>query len=257
MLKDLFPKVHARYATSANGDLLGEFAAWLISAGYTRRATRGHVRRLKQSLERISSSLIVPNAGISAASLAQAFSSFAAQELFRGTRRAFERFLTAGGRLVKEPDSNRFSSLFDTYRRHLLEVRGLAVSTVEQHIATIENFLAQVLSADAPRHDLSDLAVERFVTNEGRRLKRQTLQHIVARLRAFLRFCFDQNEVHARLDAIDAPRVYRGELPPRALGWPLVQRLLRSIDRSLPSERCCAGIAKVPTSNPICPSSRR
>ncbi len=34
-----------------------------------------------------------------------------------------------------------------------------------------------------------------------------------------------------RLDTIDAPRVYRGELPPRALTWPLVQRLLRSIDR--------------------------
>ena len=31
---------------------------------------------------------------------------------------------------------------------------------------------------------------------------------------------------------IDAPRVYRGELPPRALPWPLVQQLLRSIDRS-------------------------
>ena len=33
-------------------------------------------------------------------------------------------------------------------------------------------------------------------------------------------------------DSIDAPRVYRGELPPRAVSWSLVQRLLRSIDRS-------------------------
>ena len=54
---------------------------------------------------------------------------------------------------------------------------------------------------------------------------------VVARLRAFLRFCFEQEAVPERLDIIDAPRVYRGELPPRAPAWPLVQRLLRSVDR--------------------------
>ena len=30
----------------------------------------------------------------------------------------------------------------------------------------------------------------------------------------------------------DTPRTYRGEQPPRAMQWPLVQRLLRSIDRT-------------------------
>lgn len=34
-----------------------------------------------------------------------------------------------------------------------------------------------------------------------------------------------------RLDAIDTPRVYRDELPPRAIPWASVQALLRSIDR--------------------------
>jgi integrase len=113
-----------------------------------------------------------------------------------------------------------------------LEVRGLASATVEQHIATTKSLLAQALPADAPLHALSAPAVEQFVTTAGRRIKRQSLQHVVARLRAFLRFCFDQGEVRDRLDIIDAPRAYRGELPPRALAWPLVQRLLRSIDRS-------------------------
>src|SRR5438128_8453992 len=109
--------------------------------------------------------------------------------------------------------------------------RCLAVSTADQHIATIKRFLAQALSADAPLQDLSALAVERFLAAEGRRMRRQSLQHVVARLRAFLRFCFEQVAVPERLDTIDAPRLYRGELPPRALTWPLVQRLLRSIDR--------------------------
>jgi integrase/recombinase XerD len=59
-------------------------------------------------------------------------------------------------------------------------------------------------------------------------LKRQSLQHTVARLRAFLRFCYDSNELRVRLDAIDTPRTYRGEAPPRALAWKLVQGLCPS-----------------------------
>jgi site-specific recombinase XerD len=232
MLKRLFPKVHARYAASANGALLADFAAGLVSAGYARHAAHGHVRRLKQALEWMSSAPFAPDAGISAVFVSQAFASLQAQTRFQGTQRAFERFLAARGQLLKEPDPSRFAPLLDRYRAHLLEVRGLVVSTADQHIATIKRFLAQALSADAPLQDLSALAVEQFVTAEGRRMKRQSLQHVVARLRAFLRFCFERDAVPERLDVIDAPRVYRGELPPRALAWSLVQRLLRSVDRS-------------------------
>jgi integrase/recombinase XerD len=161
MLKRLFPKVHARYAASANGALLGDFAVWLVSAGYARDAAHGHVRRLKQALERMSSAPLARDAGISAGFVSQAFASLQTQAPFQGTRRAFERFLAAHGQLLKESDPNRFAPLLDRYRR----------------------------------------------------------------------FCFEQVAVPERLDRIDAPRVYRGELPPRALAWPLVQRLLRSIDR--------------------------
>ena len=232
MLKHLFRKVHARYAASANGALLGDFAAWLVSAGYARQVARGHVRRLKQALDRMSSAPFARDAGISVDLLSQAFASVRAQPPFQGTRRAVERFLAERGQLLKEPDPDPFSPLLDRYRRHLSEVRGLASSTVEQHIGTAKSFLAPALSGCASLQDLSAPAVERFVATEGRRMKRQSLQHVVARLRAFLRFCFDQGEVQERLDLIDAPRVDRDELPPRALAWPLVQRLLRSIDRS-------------------------
>lgn len=66
MLKRLFPKIHARYRTSARGALLGEFAAWLVSAGYARPAAHGHVRRLKQALEETSSVPLALESGISA-----------------------------------------------------------------------------------------------------------------------------------------------------------------------------------------------
>lgn len=232
MLKRLFPKVHARYAASANGALLADFATWLVSAGYARPAARRHVRRLRQALERATSAPLARDARISVAFVSQAFSSLQTQ--FEGTRRLFERFLAAHGQLLKEPDPNRFAPLLERYREHLLEVRGLASATVDQHMTTIKCFLAQVLSGDALLRDLSARAVEHFVTAEGQRIKRQRLQHVVAHLRAFLRFCFECGAIPERLDVIDTPRVYRGELPPRALAWPLVQRLLRSVDRSSP-----------------------
>jgi len=66
----------------------------------------------------------------------------------------------------------------------------------------------------------------------GRRISRQSMQHCVARLRSFLRFCHSNSLLAQPLDAIDTPRVYRDELPPRALPWRIVTGLLRSIDRS-------------------------
>ena len=101
MLKHLFRKVHARYAASANGALLGDFAAWLVSAGYTRQVARGHVRRLKQALDRMSSAPLARDAGISVDLLSQAFA-LRAQPPFQGTRRAVERFLAERGQLLKE-----------------------------------------------------------------------------------------------------------------------------------------------------------
>ncbi|MBU0845248.1 integrase [Pseudomonas sp. GW456-12-10-14-TSB6] len=62
-------------------------------------------------------------------------------------------------------------------------------------------------------------------------MKRQSLQHSIARLRAFLRYCFDHGHLRERLYTIDTPRTYRGEAPPRALAWRLVQQLLQSVDR--------------------------
>ena len=64
------------------------------------------------------------------------------------------------------------------------------------------------------------------------RFWRQTLQHKVAHLRAFLRFCADRGETARGLDRIDTPRTYRGELPPRAFGWDLFEKLRASVNRS-------------------------
>ena len=59
------------------------------------------------------------------------------------------------------------------------------------------------------------------------------MQHVVAQVRSFLRFCYERRHLSLRLDeGIDTPRTYRGERPPRALPWRTVQALLASIDRA-------------------------
>jgi integrase len=74
--------------------------------------------------------------------------------------------------------------------------------------------------------------VERLILKRSQRVSRHSLQHEVAQLRAFLRYAHDTGLVRERLDGFDTPRTYRDELPPRALPWPIVLRLLRSIDRT-------------------------
>jgi integrase len=231
MLRRLFPRDHSRYAESPFGDWLHHFADWLVVTGYTPDPAHKHVRRLKQALERAGSGVVGPDGKFAAGMLAKIFTSSRQQISFDATRRAFERFLVSRGQLVSSK-GDRFSLLLESFRRHLLEMRGLAITTVNQHLATARYFLAHTLPPKASLRDLSQEAIEAFVVAEGRRLKRQSLQHTVARLRAFLRFCYDKNELRERLDTIDTPRTYRGESPPRALPWKLVQGLLRSIDRS-------------------------
>ena len=201
-----------------------------MSVGYARSPTCHHVRRLKLVLERVES--IVPDANFSVHLLDTIFTSVRTRPRYRATRRAFERFLATRGLLTVEPDVDRFALLLKVYRHHLIEVRGLAPPTVSQHISTIADFLTQSVPQEAVLLDLSAPAVEQFVITKGQLIKRQSLQHSIARLRAFLRYCFDHGHIRERLYTIDTPRIYRGEAPPRALAWRLMQQLLQSVDRN-------------------------
>lgn len=230
MLIDLFPKSHLRYQESPVSSWLVDFADWLARACYSHYAAHDHVRRLRQILE--ASGSVRPDAMFSAPELAAMFTSPWRQSEFRSTQRAFERFLADSGRLVAEPDRRRFSQLLNGYRLYLTEIRGLVPATISQHLKTVEAFLTQAVPDGISLRTLSVPAVERFVSAAGQRVKRQSLQHIVARLRAFLRFCHGRGELCERLDCIDTPRAYRDELPPRALAWDIVQELLRSIDHA-------------------------
>jgi len=236
MLTDLFPKNHSHYTASSASDWLENFAEWLVSSGYAHRPAQGHVWRLRQVLERTGP--FAPETRFSTDCLTEIFTVPNSQihfhdVQFRATQRAFQRYLEERGQLSAAADPHpRFSTTLNAYQQHLSEVKGLVPATVKQHLATVLSFLDRALTPEKSLGDLTPQAVEQFVVDEGQRLTRQSLQHTIARLRSFLRFCHDRGEVRARLDVIDTPRSYREELLPRAIPWTLVQRLLRSIDRT-------------------------
>jgi len=231
MLKRLFPRYHRRYTASPATPWLHSFAEWLVAEGYAHHPARNHVRRLKQALERASSP-IPPDSSFTSDELTVLFAWPGQQVLFQATKRAFRRFLQTQERLVDEQKFSKCDELLCAYRTHLTEMRGFRAATISQHLSTISRFLTEAWPPNSPLNSLSPQAVEAFVVATGQRVKRQTLQHIVAHLRSFLRYCYDQNAFSCRLDTIDTPRTYRDELPPRALAWSHVLGLLRSIDRS-------------------------
>lgn len=231
MLKRLFPKHYRRYTTSLAAPWLLIFAEWLVAESYTDKAASNHVRRLQQALER--ATVPIPlTASFTSHELAELFAWWGQQVRFQATERAFRRFLQTRGCLIDEQKFSQFGELLCAYERYLMEMQGFKATTISQHLSTISRFLTESLPANSPLNSLSPQTVEAFVVTNGERVKRQTLQHIVARLRSFLRYCYGQNAISHRLDTIDMPRTYRDELPPRALAWSHVLGLLRSIDRS-------------------------
>jgi integrase/recombinase XerD len=238
MLASLFPVAHKRHARSPVAAWLVGFAGWLVEVGYGRQPSCGHVRRLREVLE--SQVPAVPaDAVFSEEGLAALFASASARApkrrcALRATWRAFARYLRERlpEQLIVEPEAGAHAELVSAYGRYLIEVRGLKPITAAQHVATARAFLAAAVPTGGLIGEVTREAVEDFVIAASRRIKRQSLQHTVARLRAFLRYCFVRGLMAEHLDQIDTPRTYRDELPPRALPWPLVQALLDSIDRS-------------------------
>jgi integrase/recombinase XerD len=229
MLEQLFPKYYHRYAASPHAKELRAFACWLDEVGYGHDPAHDHVRRLREALDRQRRWLDTP---IDRAGIYGLFAALPDNANYRATRRAFCYFMQACGRLLPEPDRRPHAATLVAYEDQLRTVRGLRESTIEQHLATVEAFLRESLPDGLPLSALTRERIERHVVTTGRRISRQSLQHWVARLRSFMRFCHVNGLLPQPLDAIDTPRVYRDELPPRALPWSTVLALLRSVDRS-------------------------
>lgn len=235
MLRELFPRSGKKYWLSEFGGELQDFCSWLDAAGYSKLNIRGHLCRVFKVLTECRQ---VGADGVKSRQwLHRAFGRYCTcvrlSQDFRGTEHAYVRFLSSRGRLLEvNPIENPVNLLSGHYRRYLVDTGGFSQSTVSNHQSTLTEFLRYALRAGRDIATLTSMHVERYLAKKSRRLTRQSMQHVVAHLRGFLRYAYAKGLIGERLDAIDTPRTYRDELPPRALPWLLVGKLLRSVDPS-------------------------
>lgn len=236
MLDQLFPRVHRRYTSlPVLGARLGDFAGWLFQHGYPLHRVRQQIRTSRRIEVALHEQGICGFSEITRQQLracAPAYS-WDGPDLV-GTVRSLERYLDAQGLLPARDPPGRTETLVSVYETYLHDVRGLAHSTVTHHRVTAGQFLQHLGYEENPSR-LSTLAatdVESFVRITGQRLSRASLQHVVAQVRAFLRFLATRDAIAPGLDTqIDTPRLYRGEQLPRSLPWETVRAFLASIDR--------------------------
>jgi integrase/recombinase XerD len=121
------------------------------------------------------------------------------------------------------------------FTKYLQSERGLAVNTIEGHQHYLRQFLC-FLGWDRRRKALKDLKLEdihQFLGRMSSRCRRESMVHVVATIRAFLRFQFTRGALTRPLHKqIDSVRIYQGERLPEPLPWPDFQKLLRKMDRS-------------------------
>ncbi len=230
MLLELFPRCHRRYERSRFGSELEAFARWLVEQGHLRHPLRLHLRRVREVLER--SDCFLPGAAFEEVALMRAFVvAHADAYLYLCTGRIFGRFLRSIDRLIVDEHDDPFSQLARRYQEYLANVRGLSVQARKHHGTTVADFFARGLRSARGLAHLAADDIEAYIQLKSTENSRASLQHVIAHLRAFFRYGAGEGVVPAGLDVIDTPRVYRDELPPRALDWTTVRRLLASVRR--------------------------
>ena len=235
MLREIYPRNHARYASlPLLGPYLDGFVGWLRNQGYPLLPILARIRAAAR-LDALLSERGVRHPGELTASDLMGFRPACSRDDMYLTAlvRSLAAYFADEG-LLAPPVSTATDRLVSAYRCELENVRGLAESTVHHHIATVVEFLSH-LRYDGTAGQLLDLDrgdIEGYLRVVGPRRARASLQHTVAHLRSFLRFLSSQGFAPANVHSeIDSPRVYRGERLPRSLPWETVSALLKSIDR--------------------------
>jgi integrase/recombinase XerD len=236
MLVQLFPRMHRRYSSlRLLGPILDDFVSWLQARGYPPLAVRRHVRAARRMEQRwyrrgvrTLPAIRRPDFQVCAPGRSQDDPDLAA------VARVLVAYFDDHGLLPSEPKPDIPQEITE-YRRHLAALRGLAPSTITDHLATASELLRFVVDK-RPRISLAQLTptdLEAFVQQLAARVGRASLQHLVAHVRSFLRWLAAHGRAPKGLDnQIDTPRVYRQEQLPRALPWDTVRALLHSIDRT-------------------------
>ena len=229
-LTQVFVRVHARYDQDRYADELEPFAAWLLRAGYPNKSCRRHLYWAQQVLHAIN---VMPGAALEADVLERTFRRLSRRcRSCRHTYTTFARFLRTVGRLVEKPTpADPLDAVVGEFCERLTRRRGLAASTVTGYHHWISDFLRRTLPPGRSLLDLPLTALESYIQIRGPKLIRTTLIAAIHCIQEFLLHCYRQGWLPHRLDQVDLARGFRRELLPRAMPWPLIERLLGSIDR--------------------------
>jgi len=209
---------------------LDEFAQWLADERYTSGSAHRHLTQLNKALPHIPQPLCTKE------ELHEVFAAVgrgvpSRPDRFRSTEHVYGRFLVACGRLTVPKDDEPFSHVCNAYEQYLRDVCGLAASSRLYHVRAAQDFLRRSPANVRGLHALGPQDIEQYVALRSREMSRASLQSAIGHLRGFLRYCHARGHIAQELCTdIEAPRVYRDEMPPQALDWGMVQALLRSID---------------------------
>jgi site-specific recombinase XerD len=229
-LKQVFVRVCLRYEQDRYAEDLERFAAWLLATGYQNKNARRHLFRVQQVLHAIGAA---PGVALRADVLARAFAELARRWTRCHTASTYAGYLRSSGRLIEPPPPREpLAALVEEFCGRLVRRGGLAPGTVTEYRHSVSHFLQQMLQPGQPLIQLTPRSLESYIQSRGRELARTTLLAAVRGIRAFLLDCYHRGLLPERLDLIDIPRGFRHDLPPRAMPWPLVERLLQSVDRT-------------------------
>jgi integrase/recombinase XerD len=237
MLEELYPKDHRRFsALPILGSALDGFTRSLLQSGFSRKLVRRHTRSAMQveQLLREQGCLALSHVGHEhlRACVPVAIRSWKDKELSSTVRR-LEEYLAEHECLLPRAAPAIADRRLIEYAIFLREVRGLAPVTITRHLATAAGLLGHCAGQSSNVATLSLTIIEDFIRVTARRVGRESMLHLVAELRSFLRFLALRGQAPLGLDTqIDSPRVFREEKLPKSLPWETVQSLLAAIDRS-------------------------
>jgi integrase/recombinase XerD len=242
MLNDLLPQSHNYHRSlPLLGPVLDDFDDWLVAQRYRYFTRQSYILRCTAIEGYFHKRHLHSLSGLTPEKLRKCWRYYRHRPGgISGTVGCLQRFLQSRQILPAPtpPPTTASSAILDAYRQYLCEVRGLAPITIEHHCLTSCELLQHCLDQNGALRlaDLTRGHIESFIRSVSSRFGRGSLQHVVGRVRGFLRYLAMRGESPMGLDSqIDTPRVYRLEQLPRALPWNTVWAFLQSIDRTYAS----------------------
>ncbi len=239
MLKQLRPQSHNDYKElPILGSVLDDFCKWSRKRGYTVGTIKNQLKDSRQIITFFCQRGIKKIKAMSQPDFESAWQRFRHEKpAVAGTVRQLEQFLLEKYFLEPPPPRSLTSleKILNLYANYLNGVRGFKASTISSHVHYLERFLDGLgyNSNDRVLQDLQHNQIDAFLVDCSKTLNRYSLQHVVAYLRGFFRYCYSQKILSVPFhERIDSPRTYRLEKLPRSLPWDIVENLLASIDRS-------------------------